>query len=315
MFLKVVIFIVALCLTIFESSSSVWGAVSEGICPSILGEYKVQNLFSKQSYLRDAVKAVFKDYEQRGMAKPKYLADPAIKNEDLIARDSNFNNFMDILPIENVKLISREPTETGYGVERVVVGSKTYYLRTIQRDMLDSYTRKVRLELSASTLNQTMGLQVVPKTKLVKVDNVVGSLSESVVGHVIEHSRSTDPSRRMEAHGFEFLVGNVDSLSRNMLVDREGVVKVFDHDFAFVLGIVKTLHHDENAKLRLYANSESLFGPTLPETYTEEFKAGLRKLTDKQIEKKFEYLLNEDERQALRFRRDILLKDIELRGL
>ena len=173
--------------------------------------------------------------------------------------------------------------------------------------------QKAARTLAAARLNQAMGLNTVPKTKWARVNGRLGSLSDVAPGKELRKPIQTyinkgkiDSESLSNLKAFEFLVANVDGVIRNVHLDQEGKLKMFDHDFAFAEGLID--HKNGAFKITEW---EKVAGDDLPDFYTQEFINGVERLTPQKIKRSMQYLLSQEEIDGIIFRRKIILNDIQ----
>ena len=199
-------------------------------------------------------------------------------------------------------------------VQKVTTSKGEKYFRPMA-DPDTGLATKARRTLAASILNRSLKLQVFVNSVWARINGELGALSDAAKG--LEPKESLDAMVKKglltveaasEYEAYSFFIGDFDATRVNVRVLRKKI-KSFDADFAFVpLGILTQDH--EAAPERM----DRLAGVRLPEKYTQRFVDNLKKLTPKKLEQKLEYYLSRDELDALIFRREVILKDIERRG-
>jgi hypothetical protein len=168
--------------------------------------------------------------------------------------------------------------------------------------------------LAAYVVDQSLKVETVPVSKWAEVNGRMGTISDVAPGQApvlgmkeLISQGKVDPASAYNCMAAEFLRGNIDGSKRNTRIDGKGSMRVFDHDFAFSTGLspVKSavIEHP----------SDILVGVDLPDYYTKEFAGNLVQWTPTKIRKKLEFLISEPEIEGVIFRREILLKDMELR--
>lgn len=180
----------------------------------------------------------------------------------------------------------------------------------------------LRLSVAASEANEFLGLRTVPVARAAIVAGKRGYLFDFVEGIKLPtlgrkkaisdllQTGKLDARSYSDAMAFEFLVGNLDADPRNSIILPDGRAQVFDHNYAFAAGIPE------------YFTNEASLGPVLPEKYTRSLATKLRSLgrsaESSANRRKFLELLEPHltpvEIQAVEFRLDILLRDLEKRG-
>lgn len=172
-------------------------------------------------------------------------------------------------------------------------------------------TGALRKTLAASKLNEALGIHTVPRARQVRLARFTSLFSPIQLSIESEWSPGESllgrsdlilpQGKRSESEAFEFLIGNVDVVERNMTYDVNAGVFVFDHNFAFIAGFIPS-------------NPDLLWGYSLPHCYTPTFAAGLRSLTPKKIVELLAPLLSYQELLWVIFRREILASHLESLG-
>jgi hypothetical protein len=283
-------------------------------CKALLAKLGVEDILSKDPQLRAALDAVLARYSQTGVVEPK-LIDLSEPNNKRDPHAVNFYNFRDLLKVREV--IKSDKTEDlsldGKVIKVSVTPTRDVYFRPIALSQNFYPERAPRKTIAASILNQMLKLNTVARSFWGQVNDQYGSISEAVLGQKYSIAKKqVDPKSFSNAMAFEFLVANADGVERNFYVDAKGQVQVFDHDLAFMIGLVKS--KVDRSEDEIIASTDALLGIRLPERYTRELHGALLKLKRSQLDRQLEYLLSYDERDAIMFRRDIILADIELRG-
>jgi hypothetical protein len=168
--------------------------------------------------------------------------------------------------------------------------------------------------LAAYVVDQSLKVETVPVSKWAEVNGRLGTISEVADGRApvlgmkeLLAQGKVDPRSAYDCMAAEFLRGNVDGSKRNVRIDGKGRMRVFDHDFAFSTGLSPIKSHV------IEDPQDILVGVDLPEFYTKEFAENLAKWTPTKIRGKLEFLITDAEVEGVIFRREILLKDMELR--
>jgi len=189
-------------------------------------------------------------------------------------------------------------------------GRQTYFRPLSGRNDQTSSTRNT---LVAAQLNEMMGLDTVPRAKVVKVnlpngEESMGVLSESApggLGGLISRERYIQSASFSDARAFEFLIGNSDVHGSNFHVDLPASsspkVQVFDHGPAFPVGIP------------MWSAGHPI-GGVLPDSYTPRFIESARNLNERTLKKKFGDSLTSEQIESILLRRDLILSDYDLRG-
>ncbi len=166
---------------------------------------------------------------------------------------------------------------------------QNYYYRPLSPQLI-SIARK---HLAAHTLNQLLSLEYAPITFMAIVNGKLGTVSQEVKGSSL--SLETAKISGLEKDGvraFEFLVGNIEAFNGNYLITKAQKVKVFDHDYAFIPGIMTE-----------YAN----YMGHVPDKLPSNFLAKLKTLNPDLIKKELSPYLTHGELTSLIFRREVLL--------
>lgn len=168
--------------------------------------------------------------------------------------------------------------------------------------------------LAAYWVDQALKIETVPVSKWAEVNGRLGTISEVAEGQApvlgmkgLLAQGKVNPASAYDCMAAEFLRGNVDGTKRNARIDSKGVMRVFDHDFAFSTGLSPVKSHV------IEDPSSVLVGVDLPDFYTKKFAENLAQWTPTKIRKKLEFLISEEEVEGVIFRREILLKDMQLR--
>jgi len=173
---------------------------------------------------------------------------------------------------------------------------------------------KAARTLAAYVVDQSLKVDTVPVSKWAEVNGRLGTISDVAQGRApvlgMKELIAQGQVDRVSAYNCmaaEFLRGNVDGSKRNTRIDSKGVMRVFDHDFAFSTGLSPIKSHV------IEHPSDILVGVDLPDFYTKEFAKNLEQWTPQKIRKKLEFLITDAEIEGVIFRREILLKDMQLR--
>jgi hypothetical protein len=168
--------------------------------------------------------------------------------------------------------------------------------------------------LAAYVVDQSLKVDTVPVSKWAEVNGRLGTISDVAQGRApvlgmkeLIAQGQVDLVSAYNCMAAEFLRGNVDGSKRNTRIDSKGVMRVFDHDFAFSTGLSPIKSHV------IEHPSDILVGVDLPDFYTKEFAKNLEQWTPQKIRKKLGYFITDAEIEGVIFRREILLKDMQLR--
>lgn len=162
-----------------------------------------------------------------------------------------------------------------------------------------------RLTYAASGINEMMGLDTVPRSRLARINGQLGVLSDPAPGRLGYASLSAaQAASRSDAEAFEFLIGNADAHGKNFNYDPlTKKIQVFDHDGAF------------SNSPAMPISRQYPMGFSLPDHYSPEF---LRAIQDPQFEAqvraRFGAHLTPAEMDALLFRREVILEDLREKG-
>lgn len=199
-------------------------------------------------------------------------------------------------------------------------------------------TGAARRTAAASIIDQAIGADVVPSSRVVRINGVLGTLSD-LVSHprevgVVQPQMYFAPGKQANwrnVQAMEFLVGDAFSHGHNQLRDANLHTWAIDFDQAFVPGVPRMLPkpkavteavgqagteewiRDREGKL-VRAATAFPFGRALPETYSPEFVEGLRTYTPDRIRASLRDHLQPEEIEGVLFRREVLLADIEAKG-
>jgi hypothetical protein len=174
-----------------------------------------------------------------------------------------------------------------------------------------SEVRNGRLTHAATRMNAELGLETVPRGRPAMLKTPDGQEWTGIRSDLVP--AAADPRLHSDPHGliaamdraeaadvaaFEYLVGNLDVHDGlNMALLDGGKARVFDHGLAFF----PTL---------LDASEKRVLGTQLPTTgYTAPFLEKLRDLTPERLDARFADVLSPGEREAIAFRRLMLLED------
>jgi hypothetical protein len=163
--------------------------------------------------------------------------------------------------------------------------------------------------VAASQLNQGMGIDTVPRALRVRLNGVDGVITEFVSGNL---DVEPDPYSRSDAEAFEFLIGNTDGhMGRlnpersNFVFDSSGRMRVRDHDRAFEPGL----------PIRSQPMEMGRVGTYLPDRYTRTFVGAIqRPYFESWLRQTVSGNLDRYEIEGILLRREVILKDLELRG-
>lgn len=283
-------------------------------CAQLLAEAGVEDVFSTQESFRRALEKVLSARLTKNSLPPLNQAISETKGPG----DTAFLAGAQKLRLE-IEIAHVEMEDAGDDTEDVFAlqdQGKDYYFRPIHGGF--STATQPRKTMATSALNQAMNLSTVPRSRWAKVNNELGSLSDAAPGipfnqirqfrDVLSQLAEHYPEILSDLMAFEFLIGNKDAVRRNTMIDNQNViVKVFDHDNAFLAGLVPI--KGENSE----DQSEVLFGVNLPETYTANFVERLKALTPPKLKALLSPFLSEAEIEGVMFRREIILEDIKLR--
>lgn len=156
-----------------------------------------------------------------------------------------------------------------------------------------------RKTYAAYLLNKALGLSTLPPAELVLVDGALAVFSDWIDGRSGEvvSLHQLNPRSLEENYVFEFLVGNADGHRANLRSPDGKHFIVFDHDFAFAIGLVE------------HENDWYPFGSLLPEEIDAELRSRLESMNIPDIEKRaLTFLLTEREIASLIFRQNMLLQ-------
>lgn len=159
---------------------------------------------------------------------------------------------------------------------------------------------------TASFVNDTLGVEVVPRTRVARVNGRLGVISENSPGqrltsNDLNHPSMLDPASLSELQATEFLNGNADVHHGNVHVQaRPGgraTLNSFDQDQSFQPGILPVVRG-------------RAAGGILPNTYTRRFVNGLRNNFTEEVLRRLQQELSPQEFEAWTLRREVLLDDI-----
>ncbi len=283
---------------------------------SFIGIDGVEDVFHAQPVMRTALDQVVQARQKRKAAVPKLDEDIIVTKEK---GNNTLKNMFDLIKVEETlgsdsAPIPSEPIERTDGdVQEVTTPKGVKYFRPMHGAFSEG--EKPRKTLAASILNKMVNLKTVAQTKWAKVNGELGTLSDKAPGDRLESAHKpyellakADPHSLANATSFEFLAGQKDGHYRNIAIDpKTGEVTVFDHDTAFVAGLVAvTGEHASEQR-------DMIMGATLPEKYTSQFVEALKALKPSAVKKKLENVLSEEEIEGVLFRRELMLQDIENR--
>jgi hypothetical protein len=148
-----------------------------------------------------------------------------------------------------------------------------------------------------------MGLDVAPRSRIVRIGDQLGVASEFVEGVPRVSSRMGSASSVDELAAFEYLLGNGDAHGNNIRIDSGGHARSFDHAMAFM----PYLATDSGVLARN-------LGSVPPQTYSPRVLAALRGLTRETLVREIGQFVTEAQIDTLLFRRDLMLRAAELRA-
>lgn len=290
-------------------------ANSKKTCEAILAEKGIEDVFSTQPHLRRALEIVLNKRLARNAIPP--IGEPI--SETKISPDTAFTKAAPLRKPEVVFPGTVDWEDAGAGIEdvfRVQHDGATYFFRPIWGGF--NTGTQARKTMAASALNQALKLTTMPRARWSEVNEELGALSDEATG--IPFTRLRDyksilgqltqyyPHLLADLGAFEFLIGNLDAVRRNTMIDTDQLVlSVFDHDNAFIAGLVAVRGPTAEDQ------REILFGVDLPEQYTAHFVAGLKELTAAKIKALLSPYLSQTEIDGVLFRREIILEDLKLR--
>ncbi|MBI4412515.1 MAG: hypothetical protein HY541_08535, partial [Deltaproteobacteria bacterium] len=173
------------------------------------------------------------------------------------------------------------------------------------RDDISTFRRM----LAVSQLKELMGIKTVPSSWMARVNGQTGLVSPFPCHEYFDEEKA-DPDSLHEALAFQFLIGNWLGWTDFVRMDAEGQLMTGDNSYAFALGLVgKKAHDDFDFPLR------RPFGVHLPERYPASFARAIRQLAPDVASDKLKDNLTNYEIDDLLFRREVVLKDIEMREL
>ncbi len=179
------------------------------------------------------------------------------------------------------------------------IGGRTVYLRPVESLSHNlSQTDAARKTYAASKFNQYLGLKTVPKAQKVVVNNRVMIMSEQAPGEILTDSakQSLNPKSKSNTQVFEFVIGNDDAKSHNVMVNAKGDTQVFDHDRAFMPGMTDVKKVE--------------FAYSFPEDYFQEAISAVKDFNAKDFETQFNGLLSKPEIDSVIFRMEVVRQDM-----
>ncbi|MGK5085074.1 hypothetical protein WDW37_17440 [Bdellovibrionota bacterium FG-1] len=226
----------------------------------------------------------------------------------------------------------------------VTIDSKDYVARAVSGN-IDSITAS-RKTIAASQLNQALGLNTVPRSRLAWVNGKKVVLSDWAKGgvgigfnkeEIIKSAQNNLPGisektiRDVEA--FEFLVGNGDVHATNFTYDSKGgTVQVFDHNMALSYDSLPEMIPEPLIPTMAKMTKGYNFGQQLPGKYAESFVHQLENMGQKNgqmghlsaenaratarnfLKAQVGSYLSSDEIEGILIRREMMLEDIKQRG-
>lgn len=232
-------------------------------------------------------------------------------NEDVLI-EQRWRGFVasltDLPSYTNVELkrVMQGQSQTAY---RVTIGGETYYFRygidpLAYHTAVDALiTGAVRKSMAAWILNQQMGLNLVPRHELVRLNGEVGILSREARGRsgaefLAESNQLPQGVHLANQQAFQVLVNNIDVTPSNLRIDPEsGVIQVFDYDQAFALNFARS-----------HWFADTAIGGYLPTPIPAYFVQRLQSLDPEQLTSRLRSYLTENELQGLWFRRLVILE-------
>ncbi len=197
-------------------------------------------------------------------------------------------------------------------VQWVLLPTGDKYFRPMDGDVGSAKSGRT---MAASTVAEELKMNTIPRAAWGRVNGRLGSISDEAPGKPPRKNLkkllaegTIDRKSAYNCISVEFLVGNLDGTKQNLRLDSDGTLRVIDHDFAFAQGLAPVKNSDMMAD-----PDELLVGPELPDFYTREFIANLRRWTARKIEQKLKNLITKVEVDGVIFRREIILTDVKLR--
>lgn len=173
----------------------------------------------------------------------------------------------------------------------------------------------MRVQYNADRLNSTMELKTSLTSRLAFVNGQQGVLSEWVEGRELENATAADIDRMLteneidetsfsDASAFEWLVNHSRCATSRFVVTPQKQIVVVSRSGG-------CLNCSTNAPPE---GDQFYLGWTLPKRYSRRFIAKLKEIDREKLSFSIQLDLGTAESAALLFRREVILKDVELRG-
>jgi len=270
---------------------------------------------------RDRVRSV-REHAERTLGRPAPMDTTTALVEERTLHGRNWlNGVQDEARQTRLTATSLEDLSAGRVFRAVDEQGETFIFRRLPSvdapDLVEPFSTSVsevrngRLTHAATRMNTELGLETVPRGRPAVLRTPDGQewtgIRSDLVPAAADDRLHTDPHGLIAAMApaeaanvaaFEYLVGNLDVHDGlNMALLDGGKARVFDHGLAFF----PTL---------LDASEKRVLGTQLPIAgYTESFLGRLRDLTPERLEARFADVLSPGEREAIAFRRLMLLED------